>query len=428
MSLKQGTLSWYMVTAIGVSIVIAGQFSGWNFGLEYGWSNMCVAFAIMFLFYLGFTQCISELAATWPSAGGLSSFVRRAFGSLSGSFVGITIGLALISCAGVVATFIIGYAASLFVINEILVKLLLFIFVVIISLRGAKDLISITLIVGAVAVSTLLIFSAGVAPEFKVEHLEIAQMPLSVMGIAAAIPFALWMFVGIEHTVSCSEETKNPAKDIPKGLTLGLFILATTAICLLFAAPGAVGTSQLTSVLDPLLAGISAESVVLKNIVTFGVLLGLLAGFFSLVYSGSRQLFDVAREGVIPSVIAKVNDNGTPVYSVIFVAIAGFALSLLDPERVMLGVVVMFTFTYVLTSAAFIYLRHRQADVVRPYQAIGGVYLGYIMLVASLLLFVTAFKFDLVVLGPFLILMVCMGRQYISRIFSLRKIEAIVKH
>ena len=132
---------------------------------------------------------------------------------------------------------------------------------------------------------------------------------------------------------------------------------------------------------------------------TFGVLLGLLAGFFSIVYSASRQLFDVAREGVIPSVIAKVNQSGTPVYSVLFVAIAGFGISLLDPERVMLGVVVMFTFTYVLTSAAFIYLRRSQAHVERPYKAIGGVYLGYVMLIASSLLFVTAFKFDLVVLG-----------------------------
>lgn len=427
MSLKKGTLSWYMVTAIGVSIVIAGQFSGWNFGLEYGWSNMCIAFAIMFLFYLGFSQCISEMAATWPNAGGLSSFVRRAFGNLAGSFSGITIGLALISCAGVVATFIVGYAASLFTMNESLIKLILFIFVVAISARGAKDLVSITLIVGAIAVATLFAFSGGVASSFNVDNLEISNIPISLVGIAAAIPFALWMFVGIEHTVSCSEETKNPARDIPKGLILGLLILASTAICLLLAAPGAVGTSQLINVLDPLLAGIGAQQVVLKNIVTFGVLLGLLAGFFSIVYSASRQLFDVAREGVIPSVIAKVNKNGTPIYSVLFVAIAGFGISLLDPERVMLGVVVMFTFTYVLTSAAFIYLRRSHAHVERTYKAVGGVYLGYVMLIASALLFVTAFKFDLVVLGPFLILMVCIGSQYFSKMISVKKTHTLVK-
>ncbi len=85
------------------------------------------------------------------------------------------------------------------------------------------------------------------------------------------------------------------------------------------------------------------------------------------------------------------------------------------------------TFTYVLTSAAFIYLRRSQAHVERPYKAIGGVYLGYVMLIASSLLFVTAFKFDLVVLGPFLILMVCMGSQYFSKMMSVKKTHTLAK-
>lgn len=46
----KGTLNWFKIAGIGISIVIAGQFSGWNFGLEYGWTNMFIAFVIMFFF------------------------------------------------------------------------------------------------------------------------------------------------------------------------------------------------------------------------------------------------------------------------------------------------------------------------------------------------------------------------------------------
>ncbi|NAR48535.1 amino acid permease [Acinetobacter haemolyticus] len=406
MSLQKGTLNWIMVAAIGVSIVVAGQFSGWNFGMANGWQNMLIAFGIMFVFYAGLMQCLSEMAATWPSAGGLSSYVRLAFGEWAGALIGIATGLALISCTGVVSVFIVGYAAPILPINETLFKILLFMTVVVLNLRGAKDLFSITLIAGFIAVLTLLSFSASTVSDFQASNLELSTSSISLLGIVAAIPFALWMFVGIEHTVVTSEETKNPQKDIPRGLTCALLTLALTGILLLFTAPGAAGVSTLTDVVDPLLASIPASSVVLKNFIMIGVLFGLLAGFFSITYSASRQLFDVARAGFLVSPIAQVNKRGTPLYSVLTVAALGFGLSLMNPERVMLGVVVMFTFTYVLTTAAYIFLKKNKTDVTRPYQAIGGMGLGVIMFVASVLLFISSFKFDVVVLAPLVVLFV----------------------
>lgn len=421
MSLKQGTLNWFMVAGIGVSIVIAGQFSGWNFGLEYGWSNMFIAFVLMFLFYLGLTQCLSEMASTWPSAGGQSSFVRRAFGDFPGSCIGITIGITLIACTGLIASFIVGYAASLIDANETIVKLALFIAVVLLSLRGAKDLLSVTLIVGVIAVLTLLVFSLGVAPEFKFEHLQITQSPISLAGIIGAAPFALWLFVGIEHTVTCSEEMKNLRKDLPLGMSIGVWLLAITGIAILFAAPGAVGTHHLVHALDPLSIAILAENVWLKKIVVVGVLIGLLAGFFSVVYSASRQLFDVSREGVVPAVFSKIDKNGTPFYAILCVAVVGFCLSLLDPVQVMLGVVTVVTFTYILTSASFIRLRQTRQHVERGYNAVGGIYLGYVMLISSVILFATSFKFDVVVLGPVVTIMICMTYKYFHNRQVVRK-------
>ena len=413
MSLKKGNLNWFMVAGIGVSIVIAGQFSGWNFGLEYGWSNMFIAFALMFLFYMGLTQCLAEMSSTWPSAGGQSSFVRRAFGDLPGLCIGVTLALTMMACTGLIASFIVAYAGSLLSVNETLIKLILFIFVVILSVRGAKDLVYVTLAVGIIAVLTLVIFSAGVAPQFKLENLELSQLPISTAGIVGAIPFALWLFVGIEHTVTCSEETKTPSRDIPVGLTIGVLVLAITSVFILFAASGAVGTHNLFTTLDPLSIAISDDNVLLKNIVVFGVLIGLLASFFSAVYAASRQLFDVSREGVAPVVLSKIDKNGTPFYAILTVTSAGFCLSLLDPEQVMMGVVVMFTFTYILTSAAFIHLRRTRRHVERSYSAVGGIYLGYIMLISSIILFVVSFKFSLMVLAPVGAIAICMLYKYI---------------
>jgi len=407
MSLHKGTLSWPMVAAIGISIVVAGQLSGWNFGLEYGWGNMFIAFIIMFLFYAGLCQCISELSSTWPSAGGLSTFVRLAFGNWAGAFIGIATGLALISCVGVVATFIVGYAASIIGFDPIFLKIFLFLAIILLNIRGAKDLVSITLIVGFIAVATLLTFSFGVMPKFTVHNLHLENQPIALIGIVSALPFALWMFVGIEHTVTTAEETKNPKQDIPKGLTFALLTLATTACLILFTAAGAVGSENLSTAIDPLLAAITQENLGwLKTIIMVGALFALLASFFSITYSASRQVFDISREKFLPDSVSKVNKLGSPIIAILIVALMGFGISFIDPERVMLGVVTMFTLTYIMTSAAFLKLRKTKANTPRAYTAKGGIILGYLVLSSSLFLFLSSFKFDLVVLAPVVILLV----------------------
>lgn len=354
------------------------------------------------------------MAATWPSAGGQSSFVRKAFGELSGSCIGVTLSLTLIAATGLIASFIVGYAHSLFSINEIFIKLFLFITVIILSLRGAKDLLIITLIVGFIAVLTLIIFSIGVSPNFKYESLELNNIPISFIGISGAIPFALWLFVGIEHTVTCSEETKNPGRNIPLGLTVAILILTLTGLGVLVFASGAVGTQNLFAVLDPLSIAISDENILLKKIVIIGVLIGLLASFYSAAFASSRQLFDVSRDGILPKYLVKIDKNGTPFYAVICVSIAGFVLSLLDPEKVMLGVVVMYTFTYILTSASYISLHKRLHHIERQYKAFGGIYMGYIMLISSILLFIATFSFNVLVIGPIIAVIIYILFKYMK--------------
>lgn len=409
MSLHKNTIGWPMVAAIGVSIVVAGQFSGWNYGLAAGWGNMAVAFGVMFIFYAGLLQCVAELSATWPSAGGLGAHVRNAFGEWAGAFVGIALGLGLIACTGAVASFIVAYASSALPMNETLVKACLFIGIFLINLRGAKDALWLTLAAGVVAVLTLLSFSAGVLPDFKLTNLQLAEGEITLAGVASALPFAMWMFLGVEHSSTAAEETRNPVVDMPRGLLLALMTLMITAVGVVLGAPGAAGIEQIAAAGDPLLEAIPKEagsSSSLAGWIQVGALFGLLASFFSITYSASRQIYDVARAGYLTKQITQVNKRGTPVVATLIVVFSGFGLSLVNPERVLFGVVVMFTFTYVLTIAAFIWLRRIKGNVERGYRAFGGLAVAYAMLAISIAVFAASFKFDPVVLAPMLLLLV----------------------
>ncbi|MCY1267641.1 ethanolamine permease [compost metagenome] len=407
MSLHKNTIGWPIIAAIGVSIVVAGQFSGWNYGLAYGWLNMAVATAVMCLFYAGLLQCMSELSATWPSAGGLGTYVAMAFGERLGGLVSVAMAIAMIACTGAVATFIVAYAASILPIDPLLLKLLLFAGVIGLHLRGARDALGLTLVVGLVAVATLLGFSAGVLPAFRAGNLGLDFGSLSLGGVIQAMPFALWLYVGVEQTITASEESRNPARDIPRGLAIALLVLTLTATCVLVAAPGAGGVAAVAKAGDPLLEALSNAPGATSSLslwIGLGALFGLLASFFSITYSASRQVYDLARGGFLPTAMVRVNGRGTPVLAILVVAVAGFATSLVGPERVLLGVVLLFTSSYVLTLCAYLRLRQTRRDEPRRYRARGGVLTAYLTLALSLTVVVCSFKLDVLVLVPIALL------------------------
>ncbi|RAI64864.1 amino acid permease [Pseudomonas fluorescens] len=409
MSLHKNTIGWPIIAAIGVSIVVAGQFSGWNYGLAYGWLNMAIATAVMCVFYAGLLQCVSELSATWPSAGGLGTYVSMAFGERLGGFVSVAMALALIACVGAVATFIVSYAASIVAIDPLLLKLVVFTAVIVLHLRGAKDALWLTLVVGLIAVATLLGFSVGVLPTFKASNLSIELGSISVGGIIHAIPFALWLYVGVEQTITASEETKVPGRDVPRGLAIALLVLTLTSFSVLFAAPGAGGVEAIANAGDPLLEALGKASGGTSGLATWigiGALLGLIASFFSITYSASRQVYDLARGGFLPSAMSWVNTRGTPVLAVFAVAVAGFSLSLVSPERVLLGVVLLFTSSYLLTICAFLRLRHTRSKEQRSYRAIGGTATAYLTLALSIAVLACSFKLDVLILVPIAVLFI----------------------
>jgi ethanolamine permease len=66
----------FSLWALGVGAVISGDFSGWNFGLGFGWGSMFVATIIIAIMYLGLTYSIAEMSPALPHTGGAYSFAR----------------------------------------------------------------------------------------------------------------------------------------------------------------------------------------------------------------------------------------------------------------------------------------------------------------------------------------------------------------
>ncbi|MDP3208197.1 MAG: amino acid ABC transporter permease, partial [Rhodoglobus sp.] len=79
-SLKRTAGVWGL-WGLGIAAVISGDFSGWNFGLDFaGWGGMLIAFIIVVIMYFGMLFSIGEMAAAQPHTGGAYSFARAAMG------------------------------------------------------------------------------------------------------------------------------------------------------------------------------------------------------------------------------------------------------------------------------------------------------------------------------------------------------------
>jgi ethanolamine permease len=128
-------------------------------------------------------------------------------------------------------------------------------------------------------------------------------------------------------------------------------------------------------------------------------MLGLIATMFSLIYSASRQLYAIARDGYLPAVIGRTNARGAPDVTIMLVAGIAILTSFVRAERILLCVVLLLTASYVVLLAAFIRLRQREPHRPRPFRAGGGRGTAAMCMLLALLVLVASFQSDAVALA-----------------------------
>ncbi|MNO71369.1 putative amino acid permease YhdG [compost metagenome] len=414
--LKKSALRWPQVAGLGIALVVAGQFSGWNYGLAAGgWMNMFVATLLMALLCGGLALCVTELSTAMPHAGGVFSYAQTAFGPFVGYLVGVSSALALTIGTGAAATFVSAYTESVLGFGGWPVKIGMFAVITAVHMRGVGEALGLTLLAGAIAVVALLAFGGAMLPHVEIARLlgEAPAQSLSLGGIFACVPFAIWLFITVEQTGSAAEEAAEPGRTMPRGILAAIGTLLLTALIVLVCAPGAGGVELVGSAGDPLYAAMTSPAVAggsstLATVVGIGAVFGLIATFFSLIFAGSRQIFAMARDGLLPGLLAHTGPRGTPYWALLLVAAIGLPMSLVSPEKVLLAVVLLLNFCYLFIFAAFIRIRRTQPNLARPFRLPGGTLVASFGLVMTSVVIAACFQlevFTLLALGATLALL-----------------------
>lgn len=404
--LNQSALGWPKIAGLGIALVVAGQFSGWNFGLAAGgWLNMLVATLLMAALCSGLALCVAEMSAAQPSAGGVFAYAQSAFGPFVGYLIGVATALALIIGTGAAATFICAYTESVLGFGGWPVKIALFAVIIGVHIRGVGEALGLTLLAGAVAVAALLIFGGAMLPFVQFDQL-LSVTPsneLSLSGVFACVPFAIWLFITVEQTGSAAEEAREPGRNMPRGILAAIGVLLLTALTVLICAPGAGGVALVGAAGDPLYAAMTSPSAYgqdnwLATVVGLGALFGLVATFFSLTYAGSRQLYAMARDGHLPGLLARTNGRGSPYNALLLTAVIGLPMSLVAPETILVAVVLLLNLCYLFLFAAYLRIRRTQPNLPRPFRFRAGPAVASLGLLLTLAVIAACFQLEVTVL------------------------------
>mgnify|MGYP001028097323 FL=1 len=405
--LKQGTAGWILLAGLGVSYVISGDFAGWNFGFaQGGFGGMFIATVLIALMYGCMVFGLAELSAMIPTAGGGYGFARRAMGPVGGFLTGTAILLEYAIAPAAIAVFIGGYTGALLGVDGPIIYALFYAIFVGIHLRGTGEALKIMLVITAVAVLALLLFVVGMLPHFSWDNL--TDMPVNTdavgasvwlpegyWGIWGAIPFAIWLFLAVEGVPLAAEESKDPTRDMPKGIITAMLILLLLGGLVLFLAPGGSSAALMADHAAPLVGALQhvyGENSVLATVVNVVGLAGLIASFFSIIFGYSRQVFALSRAGYLPRWLSVTSARKVPVLALIVPGVFGFALSLTGAGDLMITMAVFgATLSYGLMMASHILLRLKEPNLERPYRTPGGILTTSIALVLSVVAFASTF-------------------------------------
>jgi ethanolamine permease len=389
----RGSVTWRKAAALGVAIAISGSFAGWNYGLgSGGWGGMFIAALGTGILFFCLTQAVAELSAAMPTTAGFDSYVGAVLGPTAGFLAGICVALGLAVGTGLALSFTAAYTEGMFGIGGWPVKGSLLAAGFLLHIRGAKEATGFTMLVGGIACAVLLIFCVSMAPGVSTANLyaehQGARSLVSggVLGVIQCVPFALFMFLGVEQAALAAAEVRNPAQEMPRALIAAILITFGIGVVVLFIATGAAGVNTLATANDPLLAAVNARNDrgLLRHIVGGGALISFLATFFSLAYGSSRQLYHLASSGALPSWFSRTNAHGAPVPALTVVAFIGAVTAAFSPDAAMVVFIFLLMITYELILIAFLRQRSTMPNLERPYRAIGGRALGWVGAVLGL--------------------------------------------
>jgi len=318
------------IWALGVGIVLVGEYMGWNFAVGKGGAIAAlIACWVAGILYTCVAMIDSEVTSTVAAAGGQYAQAKHIVGPLMAFNVGLYLVFAytMLEAAnaitlGYLVQFVGGMAGFEGVHDKPFIVLTI-VFLAWLNYRGVFATLTFNLVITAVAFVSILIlfFSMSFQGDSLLKHADLLNgLPYGWLGVLAAMHFGMWYYLGIEGTTQAAEEVRSPARALPLGTMTGIITLLIAATMTWYVSTGVMPWEYLGQAVTPLFdAARLTDSMVLMVLLFIGTIFSTMASANGCINDASRAWFSMGRDRYLPSWFGAVHPKyRTPYRSIVF--------------------------------------------------------------------------------------------------------------
>ncbi|WP_306192580.1 MULTISPECIES: APC family permease [unclassified Streptomyces] len=327
-----------------------------------------VAWLALVLLSVPLAATFAALGARYPDGGGVSTYVRHAFGARAAAVVGWCFYFAVPAGAPAAGMFAGAYVAAAVGGGRRTVVVTAVVLLILVTAANGFGLTAtgrMQLVLAVLLVALLLAAVVAALPHAHVRNLHpFAPHGRPAIGSAAAL--LVWSFAGWEAITHLAADFRRPARDLPRATALavavvGVLYLAVAATSVLVLGPAA-GTSE-APLAELLALGVGGTVHVLAAIAALLLTLGTMNAYFA----GAAKLgAALGRDGALPAWLSQGSGVGeVPRRSLAVVSgLSGLALTAttaaaLGPRPLVLLTTGSFVTVYALGTAAALRLLPR---------------------------------------------------------------------
>ncbi|TGB39665.1 amino acid permease [Mycolicibacterium peregrinum] len=403
-------LTWWDLTVFGVSVVIgagiftitastAGNLTGPAISIAFVIAAVACGLAAL---------CYAEFASTVPVAGSAYTFSYATFGEFAAWIIGWDLILEFAVASAVVAKGWSSYLGTVFGFGGGIADfggleidwgaLVIIALVTILLVVGTKLSAHFSLVITVIKVSVVLLvvvvgafyikaanYTPFIPPNEAGEGASGADQSLFSLltgaagshygwyGVLAGASIVFFAFIGFDVVATTAEETRDPQRDVPRGILASLGIVTVLYVAVSVVLSGMVSYTVLRDAPDGhanLATAFEANGVHwAAKVISIGALAGLTTVVIVLMLGQTRVLFAMSRDGLLPRQLAVTGSHGTPVRITLIVGVlVAIAASVFPMGRLEEMVNIGTLFAFVLVSAGVIVLRRTRPDLKRGFR------------------------------------------------------------
>ncbi len=331
-------LGMWGAASIGIGAIIgAGIFV--LSGVASGFAGPAVILSFLIAGLVAFLTALSsaELSSFITEAGGSYIYTHKAFGKFWGFVVGWMQSFDYIVGASAISVGFAGYFVYFAGISQtaqnvtVIIAVVMPLFLTFINLRGIKEASSTNNLLVGIKVTALALFII-VGLFFLLSQGNFSNyhpfFPKGFAGMFSGAALIFFAFIGFNTITMIAEEVKDPEKNVPMSLIMAFLICTILYIGVAVVEVGLVDWKIIGISDAPLELALTAatSNIFLLKFVSISALFATASATMASILGGSRAIFSMARQHVIPGVLSKISKNGVPTNALL---ISGAAITLI---------------------------------------------------------------------------------------------------